>query len=415
MYHMKKNYQWLVTLCLCVALCVSTTNSIYGGTDEPASWALDEINEATANGLIPESLLSDYAAPISRADFCLTIIQLLEVYTEMSVEDIIESKALKVPEMSPFTDVNDRNVTYAYILGITSGYPDNTFKPNASISRQEAAKMLTSTFYALHKDINAPEKIYSDNTSISVWAKPYVEFVDEYNIMKGVGGNRFDPTGTYQRQMAIITMNRMYNNIDLAKSADYGFSTPSHYLIYGLGNTEQYTMIYGNSSYKLYSMEYSKNGNLAGIKIARNMYEEIFEMEVYVKDSRDYFAIPELGKMVSYNTGHQATLISEMLEAVHNDLISARISNGEYLYTYGIPFIHDEEILTYYTFHMVDGDIVELDREFNGRIDNIPNIEFTFEEIEDAIFDIPQNLEHIEYNYENDGEWAPFWWEIHVE
>ncbi len=131
MYHMKKGYQFLLARCLCAALCVGTTNSIYGGTDEPASWAIDEINEATADGLIPESLLSHYATPITRADFCLSIVHLLEVYTEMSVEEFIESNALKVPSTSPFTDVNDSNVTYAYTLGITGGYPDNTIKPKA--------------------------------------------------------------------------------------------------------------------------------------------------------------------------------------------------------------------------------------------------------------------------------------------
>ena len=415
MYHMKKGYQSLLVLCLCAVLCVSTTNSIYGGTDEPAWWAVDEINEATDNGLIPETLLSHYTKPITRGEFCLSIVHLLEVYTELSMEEFIVSKYLTVPDTSPFTDVNDMNVTYAYILGITGGYPDNTFRPNASITRQEAAKMLTSAFYALHKDISAPEKTYSDNGSISEWAKPYVDFVDEYDIMNGVGDNRFDPTGTYQRQMAILTMNRLYKNVDRAQSADYDVTTPYHYLVYGLGNTDYYTMTYGNSSHKLYSTEYSKNGDLAAIKRANNMYEEFFEMQVYVKDSRDYFAVPELGKMASYNTGHQATLISEMFDAVHHDLISARISNGEYLYTYGIPFIHAEEFLFNYTFHVADGDIVELDRAFRGTNVNIPNINFTFEEIDDAIFEIPKDLDHVEHNYVNDGEWAPFWWEIHAE
>lgn len=411
----KQSYQVMLAVCLCVILCVSTSGDIYGANDEPASWAVDEINEARANGLIPEALLSHYADPITRADFCLAIVHLMEVYTELRVAEFIESKALTVPDTSPFTDVDDLNVTYAYILGITGGYPDNTFKPNASITRQEAAKMLTSAFYAFDKQTIAPEKTYNDNGDISDWAKPFVDFVDEYDMMNGVGDNRFDPTGTYQRQMAILTMNRLYNNIGRVQSSDNAFSTPFNYLVYGLGNAEDYTMTYGNSSFKLYSMEHSKNDQLAAIKIATNMYEEIFEMQVYVKDGRDYFAIPELGKMVSYKTGHKATLISEMFDAVHHDLISARISNGEYLYTYGIPFIQDEELLFNYTFHMSDGDIVALDKEFNGTTVNIANIEFTFEALDEATFEIPQDLDHTEHNYVDDGEWAPFWWEIHPE
>lgn len=415
MYPIKRKTLSALALCLCTIMCLSPMATIYGITDEPATWAVDEVDAAIANGLVPDALLSNYDAPITRADFCLSIVHLLKAYTGLDAETFITSKGLIVPNNSPFTDVDDLNVTYAYILGITSGYPDNTFKPNASISRQEAAKMLSNTFFTLDKETSADWKEYSDNDDISYWAKPSVALVDAYDIMNGVGDNHFDPTGNYQRQMAILTMNRLYNNVDLAPMRDLAPTTPYHYLVYGLGNAGDYYMTFGNSSYKLYSTVYQKDGNLFYRTITSNMYDETFEMNVFVKDERDYFVIPSLGKMVSYETGHDATLISLMLDAVHHDLLSARVSNGAYLFTYGIPFIHDETMLFKYTFTMVDGDIVQLDKEFNGTTTEIPNIEVTFEPLDDAMFELPQDIEHVEYDWVNDGEWAPFWWEVHSE
>lgn len=413
MDYTKRKSLTVLALCLCSLLCLSPMTSIYGGIDNPAAWAVDEIDEAIANGLVPDRLLGDYEDPITRADFCLSVIHLLEVYTGLDANTYIDSKGLIVPEASPFTDVDDINVTYAYILGITSGYPDGSFKPKASISRQEAAKMLSNTFFALDKTTDAEWQDYSDNEAISDWAKSSVALVDAYDIMNGVGDQRFDPTGTYQRQMAILTMNRLYNNVDSAPMSDVAPTTPYQYLVYGLGNTDEYTMTYGNSSYKLYSSEYQKNGVLFSRKLTANMYDEAFVMEVYVKDGRDYFYIPSLDYMVSYESGNDATLISEMLEAVHHDLLSARISNGQTLFTYGVPFYHDETMFIDYTFTMEAGDIVHLDIAFNGRTTEIPLIEFNYDPLDEAMFNIPEPSNHNENNWVNDGEWAPYWWEIH--
>ena len=402
-----------LALCLSTLMCLTPLTPINGASDTPASWAVDEIDAAIRDGLVTDTLLSDYDAPITRADFCLSIMHLLESYTGWDSETYIQSKGLVLPNKSPFTDVDDLNVTYAYILGITSGYPDNTFKPTASITRQEAAKMLANVFFALDKDTSADSVLYDDDTDISDWAKGSIALVDGYDIMNGVGNNHFDPQGTYQRQMAILTMNRLYNNLDMAPMSDYAPTTPYHYLVYGLGNAGDYYMTYGNSSHMLYSTEYQKDGAYFARKLAMNMYDEAFVMEIHVQDEHDYYIIPSLNRMVSYETGHDAMIINQMYDAVHHDLLSARISNGAYLFTYGIPFIHDEDLLFHYTFTMEGGDIVHLDKEFNGTTTEIPNINFTFEPLEEAMFQLPQGLEHDVNNWVNDGEWAPFWWAVH--
>lgn len=399
-------------LSLCTLMLFVSKTTVYG-EEEPAVWAREEINAARANGLVPDSLLSDYEAPISRADFCKSMIHLLTVTTGEDPEDMIRGKGLMIPISSPFIDIDDLNVTYAYILGITGGYPDKTFKPNASITRQEAAKMLSNTFYALDKVIVASPQVYADQGSISDWALEAIALVDAYDIMNGVGDNYFDPGGTYQRQMAILTMNRLFNNLDQAPNRDEAPTTPYHYLVYGLGNAGDYTMTFGASSYKLYSTEYQKDGMIFSRKLATNMYDESFEMAVYVIDERDYFAIPSLGKMVSYKTGDDATIISQIYNAVHHDLLSARISNNTYLFTYGVPFPQDDALLENYTFTMEEGEIVHLTKEFNGTLTQIPNITFNFEPLDEAMFQIPQDLEHLENNWVNDGEWAPFWWDQH--
>lgn len=180
--------------------------------DAPAPWALEEVNAAIEKGLIPTELQNDYLKPITRKEFSKLVVTMIEKKSGKSIAAYIEDKGLSLPDQSPFTDVNDAYVNAAYSLSIVNGIGNDLFDPNKTINRQEAAKMLTATATALGYKTDAAMPVFDDNDMISQWANPYIGYMVEIGVMKG-SNNRFDPKGTYVRQMAFITMNRIFDNL----------------------------------------------------------------------------------------------------------------------------------------------------------------------------------------------------------
>ncbi|WP_337102787.1 S-layer homology domain-containing protein [Paenibacillus sp. YIM B09110] len=115
---------------------------------------------------------------------------------------------------NPFTDTKAKEVIAANKLGILNGKGSGRFDPNGSITRQEAASMLTKTAISLGYDVRADASVYADNDSIAEWASSSVDFVSEFGIMQGTGNNKFSPKGTYTRQQAYMTIWRLYNALE---------------------------------------------------------------------------------------------------------------------------------------------------------------------------------------------------------
>lgn len=181
--------------------------------DAPSPWAVSEVNEAIDKGLIPVELQNDYTKSITRQEFAKLVVTMIEKKSGKSITNYISDKGLVLDSDSPFTDVNDTYVTAAYTLGIVNGVGGGLFDPKKTINREEAAKMLTSTATALGYATTAPAPIFDDSDKISSWAKPFIGYMVNIGVMKG-SSNRFDPKGTYVRQMAYVTMNRIFENLN---------------------------------------------------------------------------------------------------------------------------------------------------------------------------------------------------------
>ncbi len=180
--------------------------------DAPAPWALEEINAAIEKGLIPSELQNDYLKPITRKEFSKLVVTMIEKKSGKNIADYIDEKGLSLPGQSPFTDVNDPYVNAAYSLSIVNGIGNDLFAPDRTINRQEASKMLTATATALGYETDAAMPVFDDGDKIDQWARPYIGYMVEIGVMKG-SNNRFDPKGTYVRQMAFVTMNRIFDNL----------------------------------------------------------------------------------------------------------------------------------------------------------------------------------------------------------
>ena len=97
---------------------------------------------------------------------------------------------------TPFPDV-DKNMWYAEYIKFAvenkwiNGYKDGTFRPNAPITRDEAAKILTRAIQLSTQNSNYTTS-FSDVPNTSEFI-PYIETLKSHGIMKGRNSNTFAP------------------------------------------------------------------------------------------------------------------------------------------------------------------------------------------------------------------------------
>lgn len=176
----------------------------YGASwlDKYSTWARPDVAAAHEHGLG-----SNFHYPrldITRVDFCELAVNL---YSKMS----------SVPENIPdaaFSDCEDENVAVAAALGIVTGYEDGTFRPYAFITREEAATMLDRLYKSLGGTENAESsRQYADDARFGDWSRDSIYTMQNIGIMKGEENNEFHPDGGYTGEQAIVTIERMYNQL----------------------------------------------------------------------------------------------------------------------------------------------------------------------------------------------------------
>lgn len=124
---------------------------------------------------------------------------------------------------SPFTDINQYSDNYNEILklysqGVMSGFADNTFRPDVSVTRGEAAKMLVTALKLDTKNIQDP--YYKDVPKGNQYYK-YVAALQNAGIMSGYSNGMFMPNEVLTRgelaKMVVVgfhlEVSPTYNNI----------------------------------------------------------------------------------------------------------------------------------------------------------------------------------------------------------
>ena len=167
--------------------------------DAPSSWAAEKVAEAVELGIVPELLQEKYQQATTRAEFCALAVALYEAITEADIEERVS-----------FDDTEDVNVEKAAAIGVVNGVGDNKFDPDASLTRDQAAAMLSRLADALEKPLDAAEPTFADNDSFQTWAVDYIGQMQASGIMGGVGANTFSPKGDYTREQSIITIMRLH-------------------------------------------------------------------------------------------------------------------------------------------------------------------------------------------------------------
>ena|GEM_PF-1811264 len=171
--------------------------------NQPAAWAAEPVNRAIALGLVPQDLRSRYNQPITRAEFTALAVALYETVT-----------GRVITERMMFNDTTDINVQKMGGLNVVSGVGNGNFAPNDTLTREQAATMLSRlAFAAGNMFFYSHPPTFADNAQISAWAFDSVGQVQHAGIMGGVGQNMFSPRGAYTREQSIVTMLRLHELI----------------------------------------------------------------------------------------------------------------------------------------------------------------------------------------------------------
>jgi len=223
-------------------------------SDTPSAWAQSDIAQAISLGLVPDDLQNAYTKPITRQEFCRLIVGLCDAWhiagkTE-TAEQIAVERGINTAQTT-FNDTDAPEVNLCAAFGIVVGRGNGIFDPAASITRQEAAKVLYKAAECLSSLMESTDSktmpaafyphIFSDSVLIHNYARTAINWTFHMGVMLGVTGNAFDPNGTYTREQADITVLRLYNS--LVDPVENSIPEPEYYT-YGDGYIDSYGNTY---------------------------------------------------------------------------------------------------------------------------------------------------------------------------
>lgn len=198
-----KRFAAILMCCLFIPL------SAYAA-DKPSEWASADISEAAERGIAGDELLCNYQAPITRGEFCTLCTNTINSWGITNIPHIVEDIS--------FFDTTDSDILFCASIGVVAGTGNGSFEPERAITRQEAAKMLCNTFKITQtvtdeSGIYLPH-IFGDSSDISAWARESIYAMYHTGIMMGDSQNNFNPLGTYTREQAVATFNRLFEAKD---------------------------------------------------------------------------------------------------------------------------------------------------------------------------------------------------------
>lgn len=192
--------------------------------NRPSDWAEKEIYAAIDAGLVPEGLQAHYQENITRSQYVLLALKVFD----------LSGKELIHKEEKPFSDVlnhsREADIVRAYNAGIVKGDGKGHYFPDNEITREEIASLIVNLLMQISPGRNyTPEKSYeyADGSYISDWAKNYINYCYENQILNGTGkdehGNaKMSPKDGATIEQSIALLYRLANKEGLINKLDYG-------------------------------------------------------------------------------------------------------------------------------------------------------------------------------------------------
>ena len=125
--------------------------------------------------------------------------KLLALMLSMAMVFTIGTSVMAYSDIEEGTCVSEA-VTVLSNLDILNGYEDGTFKPEATITRAEMAKIVCETlgYYGMGSD-----KTPFDDVEPKHWAAGYINTAASLGIINGYGDGKFGPEDTVTYEQAV--------------------------------------------------------------------------------------------------------------------------------------------------------------------------------------------------------------------
>ncbi|PRR69750.1 S8 family serine peptidase [Neomoorella humiferrea] len=174
--------------------------------DIKGHWAKNSIELLAARGIVHGVAPDRFAPeePVTRAQMAALLANL-------------KGLAPVTPAAPTFRDVDPASWYYgvveaAAMAGLMKGYPDGTFRPEDTITREEMAALAVRL--AGLKEV-AEEVPFEDKESISPWARAAVSTAYARGLLRGVSANLFAPQGEVTRAQAAALLVRLAERLRL--------------------------------------------------------------------------------------------------------------------------------------------------------------------------------------------------------
>lgn len=206
--NMKKSVK--AVLAAFTALPVILTSNVWA-VGNCSDWAESTVNKANQCGILPFcQYYKDFTKPIYR-------IYLAEIITK--AYENATNEAVNYTSGS-FWDTTSPVAEAVAALGIMNGTDDGAFSPYNYTTREEIAKIMVSLKAVSEKsDINLTQQTatgFSDDDSISDWAKPYVAYAERTGMISGYEDGTFRPQEEVSWEEAVTLVLKAVNPTEKA-------------------------------------------------------------------------------------------------------------------------------------------------------------------------------------------------------
>ena len=206
-----KNLKKLTALMLALVLVLSLSPASLAAGAKYSTWFAPYYKEMQELGILPSTFTSgDLTATITRGEMSELAVAAFEKATGNVIDELERTDY--------FTDTADEDILKAYEYGIVSGYPDGTFRPNQTLTRQEFFKIIQNFCQAAaytstrSKDLSS----FADSGAIDSWAREAAQLCVSNAFVEGTtsgSGTYLRPTSGSSRQEAMVMFLRAYKDV----------------------------------------------------------------------------------------------------------------------------------------------------------------------------------------------------------
>jgi len=170
-----------------------------------AAWSKDTVEYLASKGIAIAKAGNNFEpnAKITRAEFLDMLMRIAQLNGDV--------------QKMPFTDVSSNDwyadsVAAAYENGIVSGTSATTFSPDASITRQDMAVMISKVMKAdgyTSADLTELAR-FNDGNSVATYAKEAVAMVSRETVVNGTPEGNFNPKDNTTRAEAAAMIYNLF-------------------------------------------------------------------------------------------------------------------------------------------------------------------------------------------------------------